>query len=184
MQGRYGADQMGQMLSAVSMVFLIISLFSRNQAWFLLAVIGIVYNYFRMFSKNISKALRGKPEISEDDGGNPEKACFLETQLAQRKIYHIYRCPGCKQKIRVPRGRGKIEIRCPKCNTRFVKKSKKIMFGYIIVNKQELKFREFDVYQSYYCGLCQSLKERFGRRGTADVELRHDVCCAAFVCAV
>ena len=39
------------------------------------------------------------------------------------------------------------------------------MFGYIIVNKQELKFREFDVYQSYYCGLCQSLKERFGRRG-------------------
>ena len=51
MQGRYGADQMGQMLSAVSMVFLIISLFSRNQAWFLLAVIGIVYNYFRMFSK-------------------------------------------------------------------------------------------------------------------------------------
>ena len=55
MQGRYGADQMGQMLSAVSMVFLIISLFSRNQAWFLLAVIGIVYNYFRMFSKNISK---------------------------------------------------------------------------------------------------------------------------------
>ena len=32
MQGRYGADQMGQMLSAVSMVFLIISLFSRNQA--------------------------------------------------------------------------------------------------------------------------------------------------------
>ena len=55
MQGRYGADQMGQMLSAVSMVFLIISLFSRNQAWFLLAVIGIVYNYFRMFSKNIPK---------------------------------------------------------------------------------------------------------------------------------
>ena len=37
------------------------------------------------------------------------------------------------------------------------------MFGYIIVNKQELKFREFDVYQSYYCGLCQSLKDRFGK---------------------
>lgn len=39
------------------------------------------------------------------------------------------------------------------------------MFGYIIVNKQELKFREFDCYQSYYCGLCQALKERFGRSG-------------------
>ncbi len=78
MQGRYGADQMGQMLSAVSMVFLIISLFSRNQAWFLLAVIGIVYNYFSDVFQKYFKALRGKPEISEDDGWNPEKACFLE----------------------------------------------------------------------------------------------------------
>lgn len=39
------------------------------------------------------------------------------------------------------------------------------MFGYIIVNKPEMKFREFDVYRSYYCGLCKSLKERYGARG-------------------
>ena len=123
MQGRYGADQMGQMLSAVSMVFLIISLFSRNQAWFLLAVIGIVYNYFRMFSKNISKRYAENQKYLKMTAGNRRKLASSKSQLAQRKIYHIYRCPGCKQKIRVPRGRGKIEIRCPKCNTRFVKKS-------------------------------------------------------------
>ena len=123
MQGRYGADQMGQMLSAVSMVFLIISLFSRNQAWFLLAVIGIVYNYFRMFSKNISKRYAENQKYLTMTAGIRRKLDSWKSQLAQRKIYHIYRCPGCKQKIRVPRGRGKIEIRCPKCNTRFVKKS-------------------------------------------------------------
>ena len=123
MQGRYGADQMGQMLSAVSMVFLIISLFSRNQAWFLLAVIGIVYNYFRMFSKNISKRYAENQKYLKMTAGIRRKFASWKSQLAQRKIYHIYRCPGCKQKIRVPRGRGKIEIRCPKCNTRFVKKS-------------------------------------------------------------
>ena len=123
MQGRYGADQMGQMLSAVSMVFLIISLFSRNQAWFLLAVIGIVYNYFRMFSKNISKRYAENQKYLTMTAGLRRKLASWKSQLAQRKIYHIYRCPGCKQKIRVPRGRGKIEIRCPKCNTRFVKKS-------------------------------------------------------------
>ena len=123
MQGRYGADQMGQMLSAVSMVFLIISLFSRNQAWFLLAVIGIVYNYFRMFSKNISKRYAENQKYLKMTAGIRTKLASWKSQLAQRKIYHIYRCPGCKQKIRVPRGRGKIEIRCPKCNTRFVKKS-------------------------------------------------------------
>ena len=39
------------------------------------------------------------------------------------------------------------------------------MFGYIIVNKQELKFREFDCYQSYYCGLCQVLKKSSGVKG-------------------
>jgi len=39
------------------------------------------------------------------------------------------------------------------------------MFGYIIVNKAELKFKEFDIYHSYYCGLCQVLKERYGKRG-------------------
>lgn len=39
------------------------------------------------------------------------------------------------------------------------------MFGYININKAEMKFKEFDVYQSYYCGICQSLKERFGRWG-------------------
>ena len=123
MQGRYGADQMGQMLSAVSMVFLIISLFSRNQAWFLLAVIGIVYNYFRMFSKNISKRYAENQKYLKMTAGIRSKLASWKSQLAQRKIYHIYRCPGCKQKIRVPRGHGKIEIRCPKCNTRFVKKS-------------------------------------------------------------
>ncbi len=39
------------------------------------------------------------------------------------------------------------------------------MFGYIIVNKAEMKFKEFDIYHSYYCGLCQVLKKRYGRSG-------------------
>lgn len=39
------------------------------------------------------------------------------------------------------------------------------MFGYIIVNKAEMKFREFDVYHSYYCGLCRVLKEKYGAAG-------------------
>lgn len=39
------------------------------------------------------------------------------------------------------------------------------MFGYIIVNKPEMKFKEFDIYQSYYCGLCRVLKEQYGKSG-------------------
>ena len=36
------------------------------------------------------------------------------------------------------------------------------MFGYIVINKPELKFKEFDVYKSFYCGLCYSLRSRYG----------------------
>ncbi len=47
------------------------------------------------------------------------------------------------------------------------------MFGYIIVNKAEMKFKEFDVYHSYYCGLCQVLRKRYGWRG--QVTLSYDM---------
>ena len=39
------------------------------------------------------------------------------------------------------------------------------MFGYVIVNKGDMKFKEFDVYHSYYCGLCQALRKRYGKAG-------------------
>lgn len=47
------------------------------------------------------------------------------------------------------------------------------MFGYIIINKGDMKFKEFDVYHSYYCGLCRSLKERYG--GLGQVSLSYDM---------
>ena len=47
------------------------------------------------------------------------------------------------------------------------------MFGYVVVNKQELRFREFDRYRSYYCGLCTDLKKRYGRAG--QISLSYDM---------
>lgn len=47
------------------------------------------------------------------------------------------------------------------------------MFGYIVVNKPELKFKEYDVYHGYYCGLCQTLKEKFGYKG--QIALNYDL---------
>lgn len=44
-------------------------------------------------------------------------------EAEQRKIYAYYKCPSCGQRLRVPKGRGKIEIRCPRCSTTFVKKT-------------------------------------------------------------
>lgn len=47
------------------------------------------------------------------------------------------------------------------------------MFGYLVVNKSELKFKEFDQYRRYYCGLCQRLKKRYGRKG--QIALSYDM---------
>ena len=47
------------------------------------------------------------------------------------------------------------------------------MFGYIIINKGDMKFKEFDVYHSYYCGLCQALKEKYGKAG--QISLTYDM---------
>ncbi len=47
------------------------------------------------------------------------------------------------------------------------------MFGYIIINKGDMKFKEFDVYHSYYCGLCQALKAEYGKMG--QISLTYDM---------
>ena len=47
------------------------------------------------------------------------------------------------------------------------------MFGYVVINKPELKFKEFDIYHSFYCGLCQTLKEKYGYKG--QVSLNYDL---------
>ena len=39
------------------------------------------------------------------------------------------------------------------------------MFGYVVLNKPEIKFKDFDLYRSYYCGLCRDLKEAYGLKG-------------------
>ena len=39
------------------------------------------------------------------------------------------------------------------------------MFGYVVINKPDMRFKDFDVYQSYYCGLCRELKAEYGLKG-------------------
>ena len=53
------------------------------------------------------------------------------------------------------------------------------MFGYITINKSEMKFKEFDIYHAYYCGLCQSLLKRYGAMG--QITLSYDMTFAAML---
>ena len=124
MQGRYGSDNLNRFLLIIVFISFILSLFTSRMGIFqLLGTACLICVYFRMFSKNIQK--RSTENIAYMKYEYKARQ-FWETQkrdMRQRKTHHIYRCPSCKQKIRIPKGKGKIEIRCPKCNATFIKKS-------------------------------------------------------------
>lgn len=123
MYGRYGMDSLGKFTIAVGLISIVLSSFVR---WRFLPVLSwacIIYTYYRMFSKNIYKR-SSENQWYLNKTYKVRNFIYKQKQLfAQRKTHHIYTCPSCKQKIRVPRGKGKIEIRCPKCSTTFIKKS-------------------------------------------------------------
>ena len=123
MQGRYGADQFGRFLSGLCFAFLILSLFSRYRIWYALALLVLIYQYFRIFSRNIPRRYAENQRYLAATAKVRTRFFKAKGELAQRKTHHIYRCPSCRQKIRIPRGHGKVEIRCPKCNAHFTKKS-------------------------------------------------------------
>lgn len=123
MQGRYGDDNLGRFLSVLSIVFLLISMFSSHSIWFILAFALLAYNYYRMFSKNIPARYAENQKFLQATAGIRRKFAGFQSKMRQRKTHHIYRCPDCKQKIRIPKGRGKIEIKCPKCGCKFIKNS-------------------------------------------------------------
>lgn len=123
MQGRNGMDDLGKALNTIALVLLIISIFTRWGITYTLALVVIVYMYFRIFSKNIPKRYEENQKYRNFRYDLTIKWNNKKKEWAQRKIYRFYRCPMCRQKVRVPRGRGKICITCPKCRTEFVKKS-------------------------------------------------------------
>ena len=123
MAGRYGADPFSRFLSGCIVALLVVNLFVRTHILYWLAVILLIYTYYRMFSRNISRRYAENQAFLAKTYGIRGFFRKQKNIWKQRKDYHIYTCPGCRQKIRIPRGKGRIEIRCPKCGKTFIKKS-------------------------------------------------------------
>ena len=125
--GRYGNDQFGRFLVIFALVLAIVSMFTSN--WVYIAALAVfIYAYFRIFSKNI-RARQKENEwflgigrwFSNLFGGRKKNG--YSSNRAQNANYKVFKCPKCGQKLRVPRGRGKIEIRCRKCSEIFVRRT-------------------------------------------------------------
>lgn len=115
MRGRYGTDKLNTLILIIGVLFCIGSMF-MPAGWPVLVTTLLAYAcsftaIFRTFSRNTRKRYQE----------NRRYLSFL-ARLKDRD-HRYYKCPACRQRIRVPRGKGKISINCPKCQKRFIKKT-------------------------------------------------------------
>ena len=127
MIGRYGVDDLSRAQIIVSMVLLLVSTFLsaffRVNILYWLGLALLIYSYFRILSRNVSKRYEENQRYLNAKYRAVVKKNNLKQRWAQRSTYRFFKCPQCKQTVRVPKGRGKICITCPKCKTEFIKKS-------------------------------------------------------------
>ena len=121
MIGRYGNDGLNRTLSIFGLVCLVVGLFLHPFYW--LGIALLVVCYFRMFSRNTTARYRENIWYYNKTAALRTRLNQYKVRFSRRKIYRYFRCPICKQEMRVPRGRGRISVTCPKCKYEFIKKS-------------------------------------------------------------
>ena len=112
MYGRYGSDKLNFLLLCIGLVISLLS--SLIQELAILSIFSTVLLFwclFRMFSRNIAARQR------EAAAYNRFRKFFTD------RHNRYFSCPSCDQMCRVPRGKGKISIKCPRCGQRFEKKT-------------------------------------------------------------
>jgi len=123
MASRYGSDALNQFLSVASIACLTAALISRWAAFYYIGVVLMVYSLFRMFSRNIAARTAENYKFYTLRDRIAGWWRGVRARWDSRRFYRYYACPHCRQKLRVPRGRGRIQISCPKCGTQFIRKS-------------------------------------------------------------
>lgn len=123
MAGRYGNDQLNQFIFIVAIISMVLEIVTRQSIFYTLTLVLLVLAYVRVFSRNINKRYEENMKFLQKKDAILNKFRKQKYYAAQRRDFHIYTCPQCKQKIRIPKGKGKISITCPKCRTSFIKKS-------------------------------------------------------------
>ena len=123
MYGRYGVDRLAIALLVLNILLDIIAglLAFRPLRFVALAILAIAV--YRIFSRNISARYAENQKFLAYY--NPA-AAWVRTKwsmLQSMRTHKFFRCPACSQKLRVPRGKGRISVTCTKCRTTFIGKS-------------------------------------------------------------
>ena len=115
MTGRYGTDKLNTAILMAGVAICVLTLFTKNALLDMLLTL-LAYGFmflaiFRSFSRNTYKRYQEN-----------RKYLQLMDRIKDRQ-HRYYNCPRCHQVVRVPRGKGKIAITCPKCKEKFIKKT-------------------------------------------------------------
>ena len=115
MTGRYGTDKLNMAILCVGLGFSFLSmLIPVAMVKLIFTTISYVFMFlaiFRSLSRNIYKRY------------DENRKFLLFFQKLKDKNHRYYNCPRCRQQVRVPKGKGKIAITCPKCREKFIKKT-------------------------------------------------------------
>lgn len=121
MMGRYGSDKLNIALIVASIILSLISRFLKLGIITYISYIPLFLCIYRMFSKDINKRYQENQKFlkyySKAEGWTKGKYHMVKGL----KTYKYFKCPNCKQTVRVPRGKGRVNIICPKCSTKFIK---------------------------------------------------------------
>ncbi len=123
MYGRNGTDMFSLALVIAGFVINVLYVLTTFRLLYLLSLAIFGYALFRTLSKNIPARQKENQKFMEFWWKFKNRWTGIRADFEERKTYKHFKCPSCGQKIRIPRGRGKVEIRCPKCSNRFVKKA-------------------------------------------------------------
>lgn len=119
LQGRYGTDDLNRFLLAVLIISAVLQMLSGSYFLNVLTLLITILFFFRCLSKNISaRAAENRKYLTLTE---PVRLWFRN--IRGKSNFKVYMCPECKQKLRVPKGKGKIEISCSKCGKKFIKRS-------------------------------------------------------------
>ncbi len=123
MYGRYGNDDLNRFLSITTLVVIVINMITQFRPLYWVGLVLLILLYYRMMSRNISarwaenqKFLALKDQVTGIFRKGPSRA-------KADPNFKYFSCPQCRQKVRVPKGKGKISIHCPKCGNDFIKRS-------------------------------------------------------------
>lgn len=122
MQGRYGIDELSKNMIIAACVCILVSSLRFLKIFYILGIALLIWSYIRLFSKNIESRRKELYAYFNFKNRVNSKLSLKKRIWCERKTHKYFKCPKCHAALRVPKGKGKIQITCRECSYKFIKK--------------------------------------------------------------